>query len=734
MATIIDQNDGVGRALTGAEGENDHLDGMDGDDTLRGLDGDDELLGGEGDDEIWTGEGRDIVHFQHDAFGALDFGNDFALDFDPDRDVIDVSGLGDGFGSGSLGIGSLETVRAIAGDSALGLALRWGSSSLFLSGLSADYPLKAAQFSFARGGIADVLVLGGGHDIIAANDFADFLDGGGGNDTLFGEAHDDTVLGGDGNDSLYGGAGRDVVRGDNGKDTLFGGAGDDSLNGGAGDDMILGGAGRDLLALGHDAASGAHSGRDIWADFNRKAGDRVDAGHLGGLSGTGLGVSSFETLKLMGLTAEEGGTVLAWGGARLVLGGVQKIVAGAFLFNKDISADKVAFGGKAANLAALGLGDDSASGGQGADTLFGEGGNDTLDGGAGADSLHGGDGRDVLKGGASDDTLGGGADGDTLDGGLGGDTMAGGAGDDTYYVDQTDYVFNPFLTFDRIVEEAGAKGGIDRVIVAAPEYTLEANVENAEITSRSGPDWTGSWGGSGAFGRDGLPVVLRGNGLDNQLVGSDTKARVEQWIFGAAGNDAISGLGGQDFLSGDAGRDNLDGGSGDDTVLGGEGRDTLSGGAGHDLLIGNAGFSVRGDRILPGEAGEDHFIFDAAPVAANSDTISGFDDRDFILLDSAVFTSLGGESGRAIAKGNFVAGTQAKDADDFIIYDSGTGRLWYDADGNGAGAKALIAEIYAETKMTVKVVPPSFTAPYGLEFVYTPIAAAGLDRLDILLL
>jgi serralysin len=121
-------------------------------------------------------------------------------------------------------------------------------------------------------------------------------------------------------------------------------------------------------------------------------------------------------------------------------------------------------------------------------------------------------------------------------------------------------------------------------------------------------------------------------------------------------------------------------------LIGSSHADTLTGNAGHNTL--NAGL---GGDVLTGGAGFDAFDFNAALGAANVDRITDFSAADDVVrLDDAVFTGLG--TG-ALSAAAFAAGTAASEADDRIIYDSGTGALYYDADGTGAIVQVQFATL-----------------------------------------
>ncbi|ASF48541.1 M10 family metallopeptidase C-terminal domain-containing protein [Methylovulum psychrotolerans] len=97
-----------------------------------------------------------------------------------------------------------------------------------------------------------------------------------------------------------------------------------------------------------------------------------------------------------------------------------------------------------------------------------------------------------------------------------------------------------------------------------------------------------------------------------------------------------------------------------------------------------------GNDTLTGGAGSDVFRFNTAPSAGNTDTVLDFTVADdTIQLENAVFTQLTATG--VLNAAEFKIGAAAADANDFIIYNAGTGALSYDADGNGAGAAVQIA-------------------------------------------
>ena len=126
-------------------------------------------------------------------------------------------------------------------------------------------------------------------------------------------------------------------------------------------------------------------------------------------------------------------------------------------------------------------------------------------------------------------------------------------------------------------------------------------------------------------------------------------------------------------------------------LLGNSNANRLNGGAGGDILNGGIGTN-----ILTGGTGDDIFLF---TTIGHTDTITDYNVvNDTIQLENAVFTAL--MTTGTLAASQFRIGTQALDANDFIIYNNVTGALLYDANGNGAGAAVQIATIGVGLAMT----------------------------------
>ena len=323
---------------------------------------------------------------------------------------------------------------------------------------------------------------------------------------------------------------------------------------------------------------------------------------------------------------------------------------------------------------------------------------DMIYGYGGSDELSGGGGNDVLYGGAGSDTLYGGDGDDQLTGGEGGDTMYGGAGNDTYYVDSID---------DQVFEMSNE--GLDTVVSFLANYRIGANIEQLFIGEGAAVDAAGRSNGAG----NDLNNAMKGNSGSNIL-------------NGGAGNDSIYGYGGDDFLIGGLGNDKMVGGAGIDTVSfkeaangvfvdltrtntyntgvgmdqilevenieGSEFADVLMGNGGVNKIVGRGGGdqirSMGGDDYLVGGTGADEFYFEAAAV-------NGLDRiADFVSgADKLVFRGSDGYAGATLTYNTGAGPAVATTTGPEFIYNTTKQTLYFDADGDGAGAAIQIASL-----------------------------------------
>ena len=276
----------------------------------------------------------------------------------------------------------------------------------------------------------------------------------------------------------------------------------------------------------------------------------------------------------------------------------------------------------------------------------------------------------------------------------GGDILIGLRGDDLYVVDAPNIL---------LIEATGEGNDSATILASASGFILNGDGEVETLVAQTGT----------------AAITITGNMLAQRIVGN-------------AGNNLLS--------TGGGGADTLDGGLGDDTyrvhgtvviadaggndVLYTSGSFRLTAGAGIEtistavqagtetidiagnelgqLIVGNFGTNLldgrEGNDTLIGLQGADTFAFTTPLGASNVDTIQDFvSGTDRIGLASDVFAAV---TSGGIATNEFVIGTAATSADSRLIYDQPTGRLFYDADANGAGAPVLFAQLAANTGLS----------------------------------
>ena len=263
------------------------------------------------------------------------------------------------------------------------------------------------------------------------------------------------------------------------------------------------------------------------------------------------------------------------------------------------------------------------------DAIYGHGGDDFLNGGEGNDTVHGGAGSDLLNGQAGDDLLIG-AEGNDFLGWISRD------GNDTLLGGEGDDSFQlfAFAPFGDVVVSGGE--GVDTVAYQGGNAVVD--LQAGTLTSAAG---TVSLHSIENFRAEVGAVHLSGNDADN-------------FLEGAHGQDTINGRAGNDFLWG---------ANNDDVYV----VDTL------------------------GEADADTILFEKYDM-----DVGGVVEDDQLWLDSSVMTELGaagdfsGDDDRFYAAAGATGGA---DGEDRVIYDTESGRLYYDADGSGEGEAQLIATI-----------------------------------------
>lgn len=361
-------------------------------------------------------------------------------------------------------------------------------------------------------------------------------------------------------------------------------------------------------------------------------------------------------------------------------------------------------------------------------------------------------GNDYIDAGAGNDTLDGGEGNDTLIGGTGADSMTGGSGNDLYYVDSSS---------DTVIEAQDQ--GYDTVLITS-DFTLgsgqsvemlrasnqnstvgqsiQGNAYQQTIVGTAGNDRLDSGGGGdilqGGKGDDTYVVrassdqvvEITNEGKDTVIVETgryelSAQAAVEVLQAGETGKIEIIGNAFAQTIIGNAYDNVLDGGAGNDTLIGG-------GKSGFDAMIGKDVDVFRFSTAL-GEDNIDKIVdFQLSKTDEWTPYVSNFLTQNFqgagaaiklfcslvlpvvfdvvtsalgtaaksdqISLSKSIFTEI--DNGVLNTDAFCDLNTTTETADHRILYDKGTGSIFYDADGSGSIAAIKFAEVQSGLALT----------------------------------
>ena len=371
-----------------------------------------------------------------------------------------------------------------------------------------------------------------------------------------------------------------------------------------------------------------------------------------------------------------------------------------------------------------GLGDDYILGGTGNDTMLGstgdddlEGdlGNDTIDAGDDDDSyLDGGPGNDTIDGGNGADYMAGSEGNDTLHGGIGDDSIEGDDGDDTYLAESAadgadtfdDYGDGGTDTMDYSARGAAglAIDNDDDFDDGAVALSAEDGIGNldeiaSDIEVLIGGAGADTLAGVGQLANGG-PNVLRGNGGDDNLVGTDgtvpdvadysnssvaITANLATGTATGAGTDSLNAIEG---VYGGSAADSLTGSTADNLLRGNGANDTLSGGSGNDTAdYANSTGAVTMNLAAAnphntGAAGSDTLTsMESATGGSNNDNLTGDSGPNTLTGNGGNDMLTGGAGHDAVSGGDGTDNLQVRDTEDDGPLTCGAGTDSVTADG-----------------------------------------------------
>lgn len=599
----------------------------------------------------------------------------------------------------------------------------------------------------------DTLDGGAGNDTLLGGSGNDTLDGGSGNDWLAGGNGNDLLIGGEGNDTMAGDAGDDMLIGGDGIDLMCGGDGDDTLDGGAGADILTGSLGRDTFIVDDDhdvviefSNALAPTSRLRQALDLGGAIDRVLASINYTLTAFVENLQLLTSASLNGVGNELDNLLVGNGGANRLAG-----MQGADTL-QSMAGDDTLEGGAGNDTLDGGLGADTAvfTGNRSAYTIT----VDLAAGGFIVAALSGTDGTDLVKNvevlrfADSTSVLTSLSTAGIVENFNAFEYVASNPDLIPFYRNDPVGALFHYVNFG--FAEGRATASFNAFLYLASNPDLLALLGPDAVAAATQYVQTGFDAGRPTSGFDAIEYLASNadllafygvnanaaNGLDHYVRFGFTEGRATTTFDGLEyiasnpdlipfyGSNAAAGAGhyvafgfgeGRLATSFNAAqyRDNYGDLEGDslitarlDFINGGaaQGRTdqalpfSLAATAGADVLNGNTAANILdgglGNDTLTGGHAADQFMFGTAlNAASNVDRITDFTSGvDKLVLDDAIFSAL---AQGTVPAASLVSGINpvALDANDFLLYDTATGQLSYDADGNGAQAAIAFATL-----------------------------------------
>ncbi|MDD7911550.1 M10 family metallopeptidase C-terminal domain-containing protein [Pseudovibrio exalbescens] len=695
-ATDADDND------TGTGTPSDALSNL-----IFGDDGNNTLNGGAGGDTIFGLDGDDLIIGGRDSLASRDINNTIAFE-----DLEDQTESDDGDDVLYGGRGN-DTIFGGAGDDILdggdgddtlmgqdGVDVFRGGDGVDTVDYSHESPFQLLvnlATNVASGGTASGDTFYSIENLIGSDDRIDRFIGTDDANHFWGRGGGDVFNGGGGDDILDGGRDGDLLYGDEGNDILIGGSGQDYMNGGEGIDTVDYSGSNDGVTV--DLANGTASGgdadgpvqivgrgttikHDIIVDVENVVGSFFDD-HLIGNDETNV------------LSGGHGNDILTGGaGADVLKGGA----------GSDTADYSDATSGVNLNLA---RGQSEGDTYESIENLSGSGFNDRMKGDRSANTLIGQGGNDVLKGGGGDDILLGDFSdqaGSVPRPGLGTGYVTLGADatnnsiatafdiSNNFSLAEDPDIFDSTTVLHTTVNATGnGQGGYYSISLA------EGTIVSIDVDGIADPNVHDSWirvldaeGNIIAQNDDGGGDPGSTSNRDSSSVFVVEETGTYFIVQGAWSPDAPGSGWSEAVPEGSTYKLNVSvefppepvqpGEAGNDRLFGGKGNDLLDGGLGADFLVGGKG--------------EDTFRFSTELGADNIDRIKDFNvEDDVIMLDSDIFSELGGKGQLDLMAFHKSAAGVSQDANDRIIYDTDSGALFYDADGSGDGEAIQFATL-----------------------------------------